>query len=125
MKEIFRPLYVFLVLNVALQLEIAYYYYCFVISISAIIGIVLTIVEVLRVNAQIHEMSFYEISIPILRNGRITEVSSMHVVPGDIAFFNKTIRLPFEGILLEGEVLMNECVLTGESVPVVKKAEPL
>lgn len=51
------------------------------------------------------------------------EVSSLHIVPGDIVFFSKPIRLPFEGILLEGEMLINECVLTGESVPVVKKAE--
>jgi cation-transporting ATPase 13A2 len=85
--------------------------------------VTLTIIEMLRVNAQIHEMSYYEVPLKILRDGKIVEVSSLHIVPGDIVFFNKTIRLPFEGVLLEGEMLINECVLTGESVPVVKKAE--
>lgn len=42
-KEVVRPLYIFLILNLALQLEIQYYYYCFVIGISAVIGILLTI----------------------------------------------------------------------------------
>lgn len=52
-------------------------------------------------------MSFYEINLNVLRNRQITEVSSLHIVPGDIVFFNKTIRLPFEGIILEGELLIN------------------
>jgi len=30
--------------------------------------------------------------------------------------------LPFDGVLLGGSVLMNESALTGESVPIVKKA---
>ena len=47
-------------------------------------------------------MSVYEITLNGLRNGKITDVSSLNIVPGDIVFFNKTIRLPFEGIILEG-----------------------
>ena len=58
-KEILRPLYIFLMLNVLIQLEVAYYYYCIIITVSAILGVVFTIVEVQRVNAQIHDMSFY------------------------------------------------------------------
>lgn len=34
-------------------------------------------------------------------------------------------KLPFDGILLQGTILSNECSITGESVPVVKKAETL
>lgn len=33
--------------------------------------------------------------------------------------------MPFDGILLHGTVLANECSITGQSVPVVKKAETL
>jgi P-type E1-E2 ATPase len=45
------------------------------------------------------------------------------VVPGDIIFLKDAIKIPFEAIVLEGSVLINECALTGESVPVVKKAD--
>ena len=57
--EIFRPLYIFLMFNLALQIQIEYYYFCVVIGVSAIVGITLTIIEMLRVNSQIHEMSYY------------------------------------------------------------------
>jgi P-type E1-E2 ATPase len=46
-------------------------------------------------------------------------------VPGDIVFLKDPIKLPFEGLILEGSALINECALTGESVPVVKKADRL
>lgn len=42
-KEIFRPLYIFLIANLFIQLEIKYYTYCAVIIISAIGGITITI----------------------------------------------------------------------------------
>ncbi len=45
------------------------------------------------------------------------------MVPGDIVFLKDPIKIPFEGIILEGSALINECALTGESVPVVKKAD--
>jgi magnesium-transporting ATPase (P-type) len=56
----------------------------------------------MKVNDKIFEMSYYEIPLHVLRNGNVSEISSMDIVPGDLVFFNKTIRLPFEGVLLEG-----------------------
>lgn len=53
------------------------------------------------------------------------EISSLDVVPGDVVFLKKPIKIPFEGIILEGSALINECALTGESVPIVKKADLL
>jgi P-type E1-E2 ATPase len=50
-------------------------------------------------------------------------ISSIDVVPGDVVFLKAAIKIPFEGILLEGSALINECALTGESVPIVKKAD--
>ena len=49
----------------------------------------------------------------------------MEVVPGDIVFLKDSVKVPFGGIILEGSALMNECALTGESMPVVKKADRL
>jgi len=46
-------------------------------------------------------------------------------VPGDIVFLKNPIKIPFEGIIIEGSALINECALTGESVPIVKKADVL
>lgn len=53
----------------------------------------------------------------------VNKISSFDVVPGDIVFLKDPIKIPFEGIIIEGSALINECALTGESVPVVKKAD--
>ena len=40
-------------------------------------------------------------------------MSSLDLVPGDIVFLKDTLKLPFDGIILEGSALMEECALTG------------
>lgn len=61
----------------------------------------------------------------MLRDGVVKTILSVDVVPGDVVFLRDPIKIPFEGIILEGSALINECALTGESVPVVKKADRL
>lgn len=68
-------------------------------------------------------MAYYNIPVNVLREGKIEVTPSIDVVPGDIVFLKDPIKLPFEGIILEGSALMNECALTGESSPVVKRAD--
>lgn len=48
-----------------------------------------------------------------MRNGKVVNISSTKLAPGDIVFLKDQIKLPFDGIILEGEVLINECALTG------------
>jgi P-type E1-E2 ATPase len=58
-------------------------------------------------------MAFYTTPMQVLRNKDVLEVSSIDLVPGDIVFIKKSIKLPFDGVLLGGSVLMNESALTG------------
>jgi P-type Ca2+ transporter type 2C len=68
-------------------------------------------------------MAYYEVKVNVLREGHVREISSVEVVPGDVVFLKEAIKIPFEGVIIEGSALINECALTGESVPVVKKAD--
>jgi Ca2+-transporting ATPase len=60
-------------------------------------------------------MAYYEADVNVLRDGKVIGISSMYVVPGDIVLLEEgsTIKMPFDGVLLEGEVLINESALTG------------
>jgi cation-transporting ATPase 13A2 len=109
----------------ALQIEIQYYFFCILILISTAIGLAMTIIELRKINDKIFEMAYYEVELDVLRGGEMRKISSFDVVPGDLVFFGRNLRVPFEGVLLEGEMLINECALTGESVPVAKKSESL
>lgn len=37
-----------------------------------------------------------------MRNGEVISLSSKELVPGDIVFLKKQIKIPFDGIILEG-----------------------
>lgn len=37
-----------------------------------------------------------------MRGAEITEISSTQLVPGDIVFLKKQMKIPFDGIILEG-----------------------
>jgi magnesium-transporting ATPase (P-type) len=124
-EEIFSPLYIFLIINVLLNWEVEYKSFAVFIGMSAIGGLVITVREVMQVSEKIFAMAYYEVQLDVFREGQVQKVSSLDIVPGDIVFFSEAVKLPFEGVLLEGEMLMNECALTGESIPVAKKGDDL
>lgn len=52
-------------------------------------------------------MAFYTIPANVLRNGDVVNMSSFEVVPGDVVFLKDPVKLPFEGIIMEGSALIN------------------
>ncbi len=94
-KDILRPLYLFLYLNVAVWIYQAYYYYSGVILGSLIIAVIINLVQTVQLNNKIYQMAYYSISVNVLREGKVTEVSSLDIVPGDIAFLKNPIKVPF------------------------------
>lgn len=66
-------------------------------------------------------MAYHSVLVNVLRDEKITSINSDYVVPGDIVFIDESIILPFDCVVLGGEMLVNECALTGESVPTNKK----
>ncbi len=67
-------------------------------------------------------------SIPakVLREGKLTEINSEEIVPGDIVFAEGGDMIPADGRIFKAtQLLIDESALTGESVPVEKKAADL
>ena len=62
----------------------------------------------------------------VLRNGERNSVDARDLVPGDIIFIETGDRVPADIRLLEThELFINQSILTGESAPVQKSAQPL
>ena len=57
----------------------------------------------------------------VLRNGKELEVSTAEVVSGDTVVIRPGNKIPVDGTVLEGTSLVDESMLTGESMPVAKK----
>lgn len=56
----------------------------------------------------------------IEKNGRTEVVPVSTIVPGDIFIVRPGDRIPVDGIVLSGQSSINESMLTGESIPVLK-----
>lgn len=57
----------------------------------------------------------------VIRDGKRKNIDIKDVVPGDIVILLAGDKIPADGTLLEGEILVNEAILTGEEVAVTKK----
>ena len=74
---------------------------------------------------QLREMETSPILISVMRQGSWTAINSTQVVPGDIIMFGsggKKFNIPCDILVLEGSVVVNESLLTGETTPLVKES---
>ncbi|KAJ1916557.1 hypothetical protein H4219_003724 [Mycoemilia scoparia] len=58
----------------------------------------------------------------VRRNGKWSEIDTKHLVPGDVIAITRDMELMCDGILLSGEIIVDESSLTGEAMPVRKFA---
>lgn len=70
------------------------------------------------------EENLYQSPESVSINNYRKEISSVDLVPGDIIEIQDDQTLPCDVILLNGSCIMNESMLTGESVPILKNALP-
>ncbi len=60
----------------------------------------------------------------VFRDGKLTQTSSTNLVPGDVVRLEAGNRIPADGLMLSSEgFLVDESVLTGESLPVDKNKD--
>lgn len=70
--------------------------------------------------------SLHTPSARVLRNGSVSEVSAVELVPGDIVMVEAGDLVPADGrILVSASLEVAESALTGESAPVEKGAQPI
>ncbi|XP_067898378.1 polyamine-transporting ATPase 13A3-like isoform X2 [Heterodontus francisci] len=123
-KEVLNPFYIFQLFSVTLWIFIGYYYYGVAIVIMSLISIVTSLHTVRKQYFMLHDMvaahSIVRVSVS-RANGEIEETLSTDLVPGDVIVIptNATI-MPCDSVLLSGTCIVNESMLTGESVPVTK-----
>jgi Cu+-exporting ATPase len=58
----------------------------------------------------------------VLRNGIEEQIPADSVLPGDVLVVRPGEKIPVDGVVIEGESSVDESMLTGESLPVEKRA---
>uniref|UniRef100_A0A673CL98 Polyamine-transporting ATPase 13A3 n=1 Tax=Sphaeramia orbicularis TaxID=375764 RepID=A0A673CL98_9TELE len=127
-KEVLNPFYIFQLFSVILWSADEYYYYALAIVIMSVISIATSLYTIKKQYVMLHDMvaahSIVRVSVCRADND-IEEILSTDLVPGDVVVIpsNGTI-MPCDAVLVSGTCIVNESMLTGESVPVTKTNLP-
>lgn len=120
--EVFHPFYVFQIFSLLLWSVDEYYYYAACIFVISVLSIISALLETKATMKRLREVSKFECDVRVLRNGFWRPVPSTELVPGDVYEVTdpSLTQLPCDSLLLSGDCIVNESMLTGESVPVSK-----
>lgn len=120
--EAFHPFYVFQIASLILWSLDQYYYYAACIFAISVVSISTTLIETRATMQRLREISRFECDIRVLRNGFWRYIESTELVPGDVYEVTDPAltQFPCDSLLLSGDCIVNESMLTGESVPVSK-----
>uniref|UniRef100_A0A452GXB0 P-type ATPase A domain-containing protein n=1 Tax=Gopherus agassizii TaxID=38772 RepID=A0A452GXB0_9SAUR len=123
--QVLNPFYIFQVFSIILWLCDAYYYYAACIFVISAVSIGLSLYETRKQSVTLQNMVKMAIGVRVLRAAGEEVVSSLDLVPGDcISLPSDGFFVPCDAALLTGECMVNESMLTGESVPVMKTPLP-
>lgn len=121
MDEVLHPFYIFQIFSILLWLIDDYFYYASCIFLISVISIVNTLVETKLTIRRLKSISRFNCEIRVWRNEFWKTIDSSELVPGDIYEIDPSLTtIPCDGLLINGECIVNESMLTGESVPVTK-----
>ncbi|XP_015243077.1 PREDICTED: probable cation-transporting ATPase 13A2 [Cyprinodon variegatus] len=125
-EEILNPFYVFQVLSLVLWMNDDYYYYAGCIFFISVFSIIFSLYEARKQRKTIRDMANSVTEVKIRReSGEEESVSSEKLVPGDCLIIpEEGLVLPCDAALLVGECLVDESMLTGESISVLKTPLP-
>ena len=134
--EILHPFNVFQVACVTLWTFQAYYTYAVALILLTIGSCIITFLETRANIKKMQKMARFVCPMTVWRDGKWCEdVSSEELVPGDLVRLDACTTLqmpdgqlisqrlevlPCDGVILNGDALLDESMLTGESIPVAK-----
>ncbi|KAJ8254750.1 hypothetical protein GJAV_G00196960 [Gymnothorax javanicus] len=128
-KEVLNPFYIFQVFSVILWSLDDYYYYASAILMMSLLSVCTSLYTVRKQYILLHDMvsAHNVVRCTVYRGGQGTEeILSTDLVPGDVVVIPANgMMMPCDAALISGTCIVNESMLTGESVPVTKTQLPL
>jgi cation-transporting ATPase 13A2 len=106
-----------------------YYKYATMIVIMVSYSLITEFLDLLQSYTKIQELAHYECDIEVRReldDGQVITrtINSSELVPGDLFKIPNEGLLPCDAIMVSGETIVNEAMLTGESIPSIKSGVP-
>ncbi|XP_040284277.1 probable cation-transporting ATPase 13A4 [Bufo bufo] len=126
-KEVLNPFYVFQLFSVCLWFAEEYIEYSVAIIIMSLICIGLSVYTLRQQSVKLHRLVESHNNIKVSVYGKhkgVFQEESRHLAPGDVIVVERNSLLPCDALLISGTCIVNESMLTGESIPVTKTPLP-
>uniref|UniRef100_A0A8C4DQH4 Polyamine-transporting ATPase 13A3 n=1 Tax=Dicentrarchus labrax TaxID=13489 RepID=A0A8C4DQH4_DICLA len=127
-KEVLNPFYIFQLFSVILWSAEDYYYYATAIVFMSVISIATSLYTIKKQYVMLHDMvaAHSVLRVSVCRGNKdIEQAMSTELVPGDVIIIPANgMIMPCDAVLIHGTCIVNESMLTGESVPVTKTNLP-
>ncbi|XP_052821199.1 polyamine-transporting ATPase 13A3-like isoform X2 [Mya arenaria] len=124
-EEVLNPFYIFQLFSIVLWTTDQYYVYALCILVISLISIIISLYQTKRQMVTLHNMVKTDATtISVDRGDSCYEtIPVTDLVPGDIiAVPSQGCTMTCDAVVLQGSVIVNESMLTGESLPVTKTA---
>ncbi|KAJ3657587.1 hypothetical protein Zmor_009376 [Zophobas morio] len=126
--EVFNPFYVFQVFSIILWCLDDYYIYACCVLILTLFSVITSLRQTRKQSEALHDLvessKCHDVKVMrqnLLSENIVQDADPEELVPGDLLVLPKSnFVLPCDAVLLTGQCIVNESMLTGESVPVVK-----
>ena len=99
-----------------------YWHYAVIVLLITIVAAAVSLVISRQNFRRLRALSHHEALVSVRRGGVEQRLLSTELVPGDVFAVEEGMDLPCDAVLVFGEALISEAMLTGESVPVAKVA---
>ncbi|XP_078522758.1 putative cation-transporting ATPase 13A4 [Lissotriton helveticus] len=127
-KEVLNPFYLFQALAVGFWLYHEGYILSTIIIVMTLGSVIVTTYDLHKQSVNLHKLVAANNSVIVtvsLKTGEHKEVESHNLVPGDVIILTgNKLYLPCDAVLINGSCIVDEGMLTGESVPVTKMPLP-
>lgn len=122
--EVLNPFYVFQIFSVILWFSYNYYYYAVVIIFMSAFGISMSIIQTKKNQDALYStVQNSDHALVLTENGDVKDLKTQYLVPGDVIEIPSTgCTMQCDAVLLSGNCILDESMLTGESVPVTNTA---
>nr|KAJ3419764.1 hypothetical protein HK105_006532 [Polyrhizophydium stewartii] len=129
--KLLHPFYVFQIASVAIWIAESYTSYALLILLLSTASAAWEVAEAVRNEAHLRSMAASApVAYPVLRDGALLNLGPAELVVGDAVVLSAAMdslighHVACDLLLVQGECVMDEAALTGESVPVVKLPLP-
>ncbi|XP_047491814.1 probable cation-transporting ATPase 13A4 isoform X6 [Penaeus chinensis] len=124
-QQTYIPLYMFQLFAVMIWCLQGYYMKGLGLLSLAILSFTYLLYRIIQQSRALRKTVTSQSQVTVLRDGQKISLSSRELVPGDVMLIADGLgRMEVDAVVLQGSVVVNEAMLTGESVPITKVAIP-